>query len=236
MGSTIRHYSLPDADFIQVAGTMAENLKTDLSEFRAFDSTIQETYPEDIIAAIGEAKSIKSDMVIIDEMSERTQIVKDIMEKCNTFYKNLRYFVQKAFFENKAIQNQFGFNDFAKVKNDSNRMQSFLNDLNAVVNTYRSNLVEKGCREGFLDELPGLQNDLLVAKTNQELFKKERVLITQERVDKLNSVYKLLTPITAIASIIFEEEQGRLARYIIPRTKSSPQKDKEEENEEGPEE
>ncbi|WP_430818051.1 hypothetical protein, partial [Carboxylicivirga marina] len=156
-----------------------------------------------------------------DEMTEKTQAVYDAAAGCNSAYRTIISFAVKAFADNKAVQNQFGANDINKVRKDHTRLVVFMGDLIKVVNKYREQLISAGCSELLIDSLPQLHSQLIEVKTAQELFKKERGIITQERVEKLNNLYDLLTPISEMAQIIFADDEARLARYLMPRPKSS---------------
>ena len=84
---------------------------------------------------------------------------------------------------------------------------------------YKSDLVEAGCKEAIIDALPAQAEDLKTANTAQEKFKKDRGLITQERVIKLNEIFELLSPVSKIAQIIFADNPAILAKYTLPQVK-----------------
>ncbi|TRX65911.1 hypothetical protein [Carboxylicivirga sp. M1479] len=221
MSKNDRLFNVPDATLQQHGTSVATVLPNDLEKFKFFDSTFLDSYPDTIKAAIEEVKAIKTDMVIIDEMTEKTQAVYDSAAACNRAYRTITFFVLKAFSDNKAVQNQFGANDIGKLRKDNTRLVVFMGDLIKVVNKYRVELITAGCSEVVIDSLQQLHTKLSEAKTAQELFKKERGLITQDRVKKLNDLYELLVPISEMAQIIFADDEARMARYLLPRPKSS---------------
>lgn len=221
MGKNDRAFNLNDATLQQHGSTVAKTLPQDADMFKAFDSTFAEDYPGLIDACLADVQSIKTDMVVIDEMSEKTEAVNNAMAECNTAFRTIKFFVAKAFPDNKAVQNQFGFNDIRKLRNNQTGMVVFMGDFIKVVSSYRNQLIAEGCSTELIDSLPLLHNKLKEAKTAQEMFKKERGIITQERVEKLNELYDLLAPISEMAQIIFADDEARLARYLMPRPKSS---------------
>jgi len=223
-----RIYNIPDADLLQHSKEVATVIKEDIQDFKQFDATFQDEYPTTIQQAIDTVKAMKTDMLVIDEMAEKTTAVNEALSACNRAYRTIKYFVEKAFPDNKAVQNQFGFNDIAKFRSDATGMIVFMGDFITIVSKYKTQLTQQGCNELLLDSLSALRDLLQNTKIEQELFKKERGLITQKRVDKLNELYRLLSPVSEVASIIYSDDQARLARYAFPRPKT-PNKPAEEE-------
>ncbi|WP_289056264.1 hypothetical protein, partial [Carboxylicivirga marina] len=89
MSKNDRSFNFPDATLQQHGTNVAEVLNTDIVEFKHFDSTFLDSYPEDIKAAIEEVRAIKTDMVVIDEMTEKTQAVYDAAAGCNSAYRTI---------------------------------------------------------------------------------------------------------------------------------------------------
>jgi len=182
---------------------------------------MNDSYPSTINEAVNVVTNMKTDMVVIDEMAERTLNVNNALAACNRGFRTVKFFVLKAFPDNKAIQNQFGLNDIRKIRNDQTGMVVFMGDLIQITTKHREALIAEGCSEALLDELQSLQKNLQDTKTAQEMFKKERGLKTQDRIEKLNELYNLLKPISEVAQIIYADDEARLARYLMPLPKSS---------------
>ncbi len=221
MSQNERQYNIPDADLLQHGKEVATVITEDLQDFKQFDATFQDEYPTSIQQAIDTVKAMKTDMLVIDEMAEKTSAVNEALSACNRAYRTVKYFVEKAFPGNRAIQNQFGFNDIAKYRTDATGMIVFMGDFISMVDKHKTELTSQGCNEQLLDSLSAVRDHLQATKIAQELFKKERGLITQERVEKLNELYRLLSPVSEVASIIYSDDQARLARYTFPRPKTT---------------
>jgi hypothetical protein len=216
-----RLFKMPEAKLLEHAEVVARMYPTDVVSFTAFDSTFTIEYETTIKNAISAVTALKSDQVIIDEMAECTQHVLDAMGTCNTDYKTIAYFVRKAFKNNKAVQNQFGFNDIEKVRRSQARMVLFMEEHAGTATDHKAELVAEGCNEALIDQLLVDAQNLKEANIKQEKFKKERGVITQERVKLLNGVYLLVKPINDIAQIIYSDDAARLAKYSLPKPKSS---------------
>ena len=136
MSQNERQYNITDADLLQHGETVAVVIVEDIEDFTRFDTTIQGEYPTTIQKAIGAVKAIKTDMLVIDEMAEKTTAVNKALTDCNRAYRTIKYFVEKAFPDNRAIQNQFGFNDIAKYRADATGMIVFMGDFITIVSKY----------------------------------------------------------------------------------------------------
>jgi len=114
-------------------------LATDAADFVAFDSTFTVEYGTTINNAVSAVTALKSDQEIIDPVAELTQGVLDAMGTCNTNYKTVAYFVRKAFKDNKAVQNQFGFKDIEKVRKSQPKMVLLWKNMQARLRSTKPN-------------------------------------------------------------------------------------------------
>jgi len=219
-----RYYNFADSELLQHASTVAQTLPRDIEAFIDFDSTLTKTYADTIKTSIKVIQELETDRVIISQLAEKTQLVNNALAACNTAYRTIKFFVAKAFADNKAIQRKFSANNYAKLRQDHAAMILFFGDLIVIAEQYRAELIAAGCNAAVIDSLENLKINLSSAKSKQELFKKERIVLTQHRVDKLNDLYKLLVPISELAQIIFNDNSARLASYLLPKSKSASKK------------
>lgn len=216
-----RLFNIPDANLLEFAEVVAQMYPSDAAAFIAFDSTFTAEYAGTISTAVEAVKATKSDQVIIDEIAELTQNVLDTMADCNQSYKTIAYFVRKAFADNKAVQNQFGFNDIEKVRKSQPKMALFMQQHANTAVKFKQELIDEGCQEALIDQLLGKAKALQEANVKQEEFKKERGVLTQDRILLLNEVYKLVKPINDVAQIVYSDDPARLAKYSMPKPKST---------------
>jgi hypothetical protein len=216
-----RQFKVPEAILLQHAEVVAKMFPTDSADFVAFDATISAEYGNTIKNSINAVIELKSDQIIIDEMAEYTQHVLNAMSDCNLSYKTIAYFVRKAFKKDTAVQNQFGFNDIEMVRKSQPKLVLFMEQHAGTATKYKDHLVSAGCNEEIINQLLTNAEELKAANAAQEEFKKERGVITQERVKRLNHVYELVKPLNDIAQIIYSEDPARMAKYTLPKPKSS---------------
>lgn len=216
-----RIYKIPDMDLLEFADTMVGFLPDDITDFSSFDSTLGKEDIIDIKQAIDEVYAVKSDDIVIDEQAELTEKVNNKLSECNKAYKTIAFFVRKAFPDNEAVRNKFGFNDIEKARNNQPYMIQFMLSLSKTAIEYQKELVLVGCSIAALKKLSVLHDELRDANADQEMFKKQRGIITQERIEKLNNLYTLLKPFSQIADIIYEDRPVYREKYILPKPKGS---------------
>ncbi|GET33844.1 hypothetical protein PbJCM13498_27070 [Prolixibacter bellariivorans] len=219
MSKNDRMYSTSDAEMLESAEVIAASLSDDIGDFTAFDSTMTPDYVTTVQGAVGRVKEIKPDAVIIDEMSEWTQKVDAAMKKCSNAYNNVAYFIRKAYNGNTAVQNQFGLNDYMKVRDSQAKMVLFMETLGDMGTAHHDELVAAGCGESVITSITEVATELREANINQEKYKKERGVLTQERVKRLNEVYQLLVPLSDAAQIIYRDDPARLSKYTLTSAK-----------------
>lgn len=216
-----RNYKLPDAVLLEVAERMNTSLVQHIDDFTTFDTTFGNTYPAELTAALQEISTIDTDQVVIDQMAELTEKLDQAMASCNKAFRTIAFFVKKAFPDSAAKQNQFGLNDMRKARQSQANLVLFMENLARQVEAHKDKLIEQGCNEQLINGLPTLAQELKTANVEQEVFKKERGLITQERIEKMNNLYRLMKPIHDIARIVYADDPALLDTFTIPAPKSS---------------
>lgn len=221
MGINNRKFTITDGRLIEHGTTVASFLPEDLEDFSAFDSTFGHPFVDKLKAGIEAFNQMKQDDVVIDEQSQFTDEVNEKMAKCNEAYKTVAFFVRKAFDGNDSIQNQFGMNDIREARDNQPKMIQFMGSLAKTAARYKDQLVESGINPKVIDTLPQLYEELSEANNRQEMFKKERSAITQERVEGLNDLYDMLLYVSNMARIIYADDPAQLNKYTLPRPRTS---------------
>ena len=219
MSDNHRMYNSPDADLLQAGELMAASLPDDISEFKKFDSTIKDSYPEAIKTGIIRAMAIRPDKVVVQDQATLTQELYAEHDICVNSFQDIAFFVRKAFKGKRTIQRKFGLNDFHHLVNDQNEFVRFMKDFADIVLEYKTELVTAGCNAELIDNISVQASDLAKAITDQKKFMKGRPGVTDERVDHLNDLYLIMLPIDEIAQRIFRKDPARMAKYLIPRPK-----------------
>jgi hypothetical protein len=223
MSKNDREFSVSDAVLLEHSEIIVETLPSDMPEFTAFDSTITVEYIPELEEAVAEVKAFPTDNVLIDEMAEHTLRVEQVFKMCYEDYKTIAYFVRKAFADNPAIRNQFGLNDIEKARISQPKMVVFMESLAKTAAKYQQQLVDAGCKLDLITGLSEKAAGLNEVNIEQEKFKNDRGINTQDRIRALNVVYRLLQPLHNAAEFIYRDDPVRYSIYTMPQPAPPPE-------------
>ncbi len=231
MSKNLRIYNVSDADLLQAAEVMVIKIPDDIESFTTFDSTIKAGYPSTIGAAIALAKSIPPDSQIVQTQAGLTQKLKKASAACYQTYQTIAFFVRKAYVGDIAMHKKFGLNEINKVRFNQNKFKQFIELLFASAEEHKQALIDKGCNENVFVALPLLLKTFTDAGSNQKKFKKQRGLITQQRIRNLNALFLLLKPLEEISANIFSHDPAKKKAYRLPHPVVMTKKRKKDEEE-----
>ena len=215
MKRILKKFKCTDAEMFEEAHIKLNALKVDIIEFTAFDPNFTVEYINAFIAKIVEAEAVIIDNVIKDQLAAKTATVENIFDSCRKKYRSVKYFVGIAFENNKAVQNEFGFNDYNTARRNQVKMIVFMRQLGISAKRYQSELIASGMTEESINEIETLSNDLSLSNEQQEDFKKQRVLLTQSRIILYNEVWDFVRQVARAGKIIFEYNPAKYAIYLL---------------------
>jgi hypothetical protein len=216
----VRSYSFSDSDLIQSSRVIQGLFVEDKASFINFDTNFSDPFGENWLIKIDALGEVKEDSIQVGELTEATKKVAELMEECKTHYQVVRYFVERAFPGKKEIWSQFGFSDYNEARKSENKMVKFLGIMYKTVITYKDELNAVGFSRANFDKIKTLQTDLTNADEEQELLKKKRPVLTQERISKLNECFDLMHRVSKAAKIIFVNNYAKYNQYLMPNETS----------------
>ena len=222
-----RLFSGSDADMLQASRVMQGIFVEDLTSFTAFDNSFAEPFADNWLAKIDECSAIVWDSSYVDTQAALTQKVEDKMEECRVFVATMKYFVEKAFPDQREIQSRFGFDDYEKARRSQTKMIQFLGILSKTAGEYSAQLTAAGFTQEKIDQISTLQTGLTNADYEQELSKKKRPLVTQERIRSLNECYEFLQKVSKAGKLIFAADYAKYQQYLLPIERQSKAKEDE---------
>lgn len=211
-----RLYSISDADAIEAEKTILGCFKEDQTDFSAFDSKFVSPYEQQWQTEIETAEAEGKDETLMDEMQSHTAAVTDAMELCRQKFQKARYFIEKAYPKNKAVWKEFGYDDYKKARQNQSEMIQFMKVFAAVAEKRRADLERVGYKNAEINEIATLKEQLDNANNVQELFKKNRRVLTQTRIDNLNKPWQRLLDVCKAAKYIYADNFGKLSKYKVP--------------------
>lgn len=215
MEKTLRSYFGADSYMIQQSGIIKELVNASLADFTAFDSTVDSTFIQNFEAAIAAALGTLPDDVIIDQQTQKSELVKAAMAAGRDKYQDIMVFVtRKAFKKNRLVWNEFGYNDYEKDSRGQARFYKFMTIFHKVAQSYNAELLAAGCSQAAIDEIDTIAKAIGGQDQTQELFKRGRPVLSKERIELLNECYEFTSLCIAIAQRIYKDDFERRKQFV----------------------
>ncbi len=218
-----RIFSISDEVMIQDARTKHQSFIEDKADFIAFDPDFDDPFADDFETKINDAEAMPDDETILDQLQQLTAVVKDEVDKSRDKYQDSKPFIIKAFPDNVAIQNEFGFNDYKKAVDSQAVFIKFMHKFHQVAEKYKVQLIAVNYTQPKIDEIKTRYEALRDADIEQELFIKNRPVITQERITKYNTAWKTEQIICAAGKRIYKDNYAKFQRYLLPPEEEAPE-------------
>jgi hypothetical protein len=209
-----RKYNGTDAFMTESARVNYNLVNSDLAKFTAFDSTINATFMTAYLAAVVAAETVVADSAISDQQVQTTENVLSQMDLARAKYNEVKYFVQKAFPNSAATQGEFGLNDYMDARRSESKMIQFLDEMHKASVKYQTQLVAAGYNAPAIAAIQTIRTDLLNKNTTQEVFKKQRPKLSEDRIKILNAAYDRLTQVNAAAQIIYMTDYAKQRQFV----------------------
>jgi len=219
---TKRVYAMSDAAALELEKTIRGCFVQDQTDFIAFDGRFSSPFETDWLNEITAAEEEAKDNNVVTQQSGLTTEVTRLMEESKKIFQSSKYHIEKAFPASTAVLNEFGYRDYDKARQAQNKMIQFMNQFYKTAVKYSAQLIAKGFTQAKIDEIASLKTALDVANQKQEAFKKDRGVLTQERVGKLNTAWQRMQDVCNAAKYVYPENYAKQARYIISESKGTP--------------
>lgn len=211
-----RIYNISILVLLQHARIVIELLKQDLEVFAEQDSNFNANKIVELQNLLKEANQLP-DKSILNEQSAIVQQFLDLVEEGKQHYKELFYFIRKAFYNQIVIQNLLGKNTFSAAKRSQLAFIQFFKVLVDIQPNYEAALLAAGAKPALLARTAILCEKMEAIITTKEIFKKERREKTRYRVEKINDLYVALNSIEHLALVVYQDNASKSKAYTIPR-------------------
>lgn len=217
-----RKYSIADDKVLEDSTTTHALMTAQLSSFTAFDPTLDATFMAAWQADIDAAEGQESDELYRDRIQTSTQTVSETLNLCRKKYNEVKFFVLKAFQNDAARQQEFGLDDYDKVRKSDTKMLEFMRRMHEVAQEYAAKLTEVaiGYTNDKIDEIKALADRLEQDNTAQEVKKKQQSTTTQTRIQRYNAMWDKRTLVARAAKNIFTTDYGSYQKYLLPPSES----------------
>ncbi len=216
-----RKFGMSDPDMLEDARLIHGYFETDKVDMIAFDATMDDPFADDFLAEIDAAEALSGDDQLIDVLVEATETVEEAMTKGRNGFQTLKYFIERAFPENKSVWDQFGYNDYEKASRSQSRFIQFLLKAHKWAVKYTVQLNAVGCTNARIAEIKTLAENIQSFNLDQETEKGTRPEETDNRIKALNRIWATLSRIRRAGKLIYFNNFGKYQRYLGPSATSS---------------
>lgn len=211
-----RAFSITDAEMFEAQKTKRGFFIEDQAEFENFDTDFKTPFEADWLTAIDNAETILQDETLTDQLTQLTNAVEKEMRNCRDKFQDSKYFIEKTFPDNVPVWNEFGYNNYDDARRYQIKMIQFMKNFSLVATKYKTLLIAKGYTQPKIDEIETFRAALDTANQNQELFKGNQPVSTQERINVYNELWDILVKVCTAGKRIFKNDFAKLQRYLLP--------------------
>lgn len=219
-----RKFVISDVKAAEDART-AHGLMTagDLADFTAFDPTLDQAWLDAWEAELDAADGYITDETYRDEIQGKTQSVENAMSDARKAYRQLKYFVQKAFPDDKAVQSEFGFDEYDSARRSDIKLHQFMLTLFEVATKYNAQLIDPAVAypAAATANLQTLATNLMTLNIDQELHKKGQTTTTQTRIDNLNTMWVRRQLIAQASKLVYADNYAKYQQYLLPASEAN---------------
>ena len=201
---------------LEGAETIHDLYMDDVADFTAFDALLDDSVGTDLLSEIDLARDYPTDESVVDEISELTAVVDDAWGNCRKHFQDAKYFIEKAFPGNTAIQKSFGFDDYQTMSRYQDKVLTFMDTFHDKADKHKVVLIAQGYTQAKIDQIETLAAAFRTANRNQEKAKKDRLETTQNRAKTFNKVWVILQQINRASKSVYRGDYAKLQQYLLP--------------------
>ena len=214
--NVVRNYSGSDADMTQDSGIMRSQFIDDKEKFVTYDSDFADPFAENWQTSITNAETVAEDKQQVSLLRESTELVEKDHEEARTLYKDMKYYLQKAFPNRESFWVRFGINDYNKARYNVEKMVKLLNTAHDACEANSEAMINAGFKQEKIDRMVSLALDLAQADIKQEKIKNNRPDNTRERIDVLNNCYAFMQKVSKASKRVFADDPLKRDKYLLP--------------------
>lgn len=204
-----------DLDMFENIFDMCTHFEEHLAEFTAFDPGLDAAFLNNWKAVQEQVMKFYPDKIEVNQGEQLLEEAISTLEKCQIKYKEVKYFVVKAFPKNLEALKEFGEGKYSKVRTSPLRMVQFMETLYGVAMKYKVELIAKNYTQPAIDEIATLANELREDNQSQQLKKQERPTQTRARIELLNTYYGFGQQVAMVAPTVFPTSAAHQKLFLL---------------------
>ena len=217
-----RKFKVRDDVMLSEADTFQGMYEADKADFEAYNNVIFHAgFGAGFLALINSARKFLTDNVVMYTQAEETAEFSAKHKECCAFYQYIKPEIEYIFPNNEAVWNQFGFNDYQTVYRTKWKMTMFMNLLFETATHYSAELIAGGFAAAKIARIETLANELESEQLDKDEKKKERPVITSERITLYNEVWAVVKTINSASKAVYMGNYAKLKQYQLPHRRKS---------------
>ena len=217
-----RLYSKSDPEMLEEATVKETFAAEDITKITGFDTKIDLPFLTTCGTRLTASKAILTDEMVMDQVTQKSQVLKNLLNDCRNGFQDVKHFVEKAFPNDKGVKKEFGYDDYEDARTSQPKMIVFMKMLATTVGKYSVQLTAQGMPAALPTRITNLSKDIELANKEQEVSKSGRTITTQERINAYNNVWKDLQVICSAGKRAHINDYARYRRYILYSTNQQP--------------
>ena len=211
------------ADLLHFAGLILDGLRTDLADFQAFDAVrFTSDYVNDFEVARLAYMNAQDDDTYTHRQTQRTAELETLVKQSRKAYRDLKYFVEKAFpterTDSTAKRNEFGFEDYKKVRRSALGLIPFFSKLYVVATDYQADLIAAGFTQDRIERLQTIRQQLETTLIERDRMKNRRAEKTAHRNALRAALEGFVSQTCKAGKLIYmDENEAKYRQYLLPK-------------------
>jgi hypothetical protein len=211
----IRKFMMSDGSMIQWARKIKALLLLFLADFTAYDAMFTNPFVTAYGTQIDDAEALPDDEVVLGQQKALSDVVEQNMQLCRDKFQQIKRFAMKAFPNQPAVWDEFGFSRYDFSRQVQTRMILFMRDLHVTAQRYNAQLIAVNFTQPMIDEIQTLHDSINTSDSSQEVKKETRTLDSQTRVTAYNDVYDKGSDICEAGKYIYRNDPAKYNMFII---------------------
>lgn len=232
--NTIRSFNVKDDTLITLAGVARSHYLKYKMFFTGFNPAIfTEGYEDEILARmIDEAHATTSDEFFVSHQAKETDTVQKAKKSLLRELKILSFCVMDQYRDDPVVLNEFQLDNLSRKSRNVDTFIGFAKDVLVTADTYKEGLLKSGMTAEGLVRIANAGDTLDFHRREQVEMMKSRPGVTQDRIEKVNALWRELSKMSKAANIIFFNNPEISALFALPRSVRRTSKVVEEEHQE----
>jgi len=212
-----RLYSgIADHKVFSKAQTIHNLLAEDLADFAAKDAEFDLAFVANFQTEIDTCEGTKTDETYMDEVEQLTKNMNEAWADCKEYFQDMKYYIEKAFPNDPAIHNQFGFDNYRDMSREQGRVVLFMDALEMKATEFQTQLIAAGMTPGQVALVANLRAAFKAADMAQNDALTKRIKLTQLRIKQYNKLWVILQQVNQLSKAVYRGDYAKLQQYLLP--------------------